>query len=577
MNRARSSQDKTAPRRTIHTWLNWLVVASVLPAIAVTSFIIVRSFNQERANLERDLVGTARALTQAVDAEFEGARSALLILAMSPHLASGDLARFYDEAQQVLRATKGDNVILTDVDGRQLVNTSQPFGAPLPRDDNPDQLRQVIETGQPVISNLFTEANGQKPIFRIEVPVLSNGKPRYGLAMNIRPDRLSEILRRQQMPADWVTSIVDGNETVAARTVNGEKAVGKEISPDLKRALTAAGEGAFEGVSREGTTVFSSFSRSGVSGWTVAIGIPKESLSGFFWQTLWENVVAAYLLLVVGVLLARRISTRIARAIDTLREPAASLGLGEPPVVPPLEIQEAHELGQSLLAAHQLIEQRTSERNTLRRRIMRAQEEERLRLARDLHDQTGQSVSAAIMDLKAIEPLVEEKGRDRVRFLRKQMEGLGQMLHRIAWELRPASIDELGLTHALENYIEEWSAKNAITVDFHCSDAKLDGRPDEIRTTLYRIIQEALTNVAKHAQSATRVSVVISTSDETLHLAIEDNGRGFDPTALSSRLGLAGMRERMSLVGGKLEIELSPTTGTTIFARIPFATRRAAA
>jgi signal transduction histidine kinase len=151
------------------------------------------------------------------------------------------------------------------------------------------------------------------------------------------------------------------------------------------------------------------------------------------------------------------------------------------------------------------------------------------------------------------------------------------MLHRIAWELRPASIDELGLTHALENYIEEWGSKNAITADFHCADAKLDERSDEIRTTIYRIVQESLTNIAKHAAGATHVGIAISMSDDTLHVTIEDNGRGFDPTALSSRLGLAGMRERMSLVGGKLEVESSPGAGATIFARIPLATRRAAA
>lgn len=574
---ARTSQAKQAPRRPIHTWLNWLVIASVLPAIAVTTFIILRSFNQERANLERDLVGTARALTQAVDAEFDGARSALLILAWSSHLESGDLARFYADAQQVVRATKSDNIVLTDADGQQIFNTLQPFGALLPLEDSHNRTHELSEDGHPVVSNLVTDADSQKSVFRIEVPVLSDGKPRYRLAMGIRPERLNEILLRQKMPADWTTAIVDNNGTIVARTIGGDKVVGKEVSPGLKRALAAAGEGAFEGVSREGVAVLSSFSRSASSGWTVAIGIPTQSLTEFFWHALWENVVAAYLLLVIGVLLARRISARIARSIDALRDPAASLGLPDAPVVPALDIQEVHELGQSLLAAHQLIAQRTTERNALRHRIMRAQEEERLRLARDLHDQTGQSVSAAIMDLKAIEPLVEEKGRDRVRFMRKQLEGLGHMLHRIAWELRPASIDELGLTHALENYIEEWSSKNKITADFHCVDAKLDERSDDIRTTIYRIVQESLTNIAKHAADATHVGIAISRSDDILHLTIEDNGRGFDPTTSSSRLGLAGMRERMSLVGGKLEVESSPGAGTTIFARIPLAIRRAAA
>jgi signal transduction histidine kinase len=250
-----------------------------------------------------------------------------------------------------------------------------------------------------------------------------------------------------------------------------------------------------------------------------------------------------------------------------------------------------HELGQSLVAARRLIERQgaerdeaearlavaTVERDELRRRIMRAQEQERLRLAHDLHDQTGQSLTAAILELSGIEHLVDGSDRDRVRRLRKQMEAMGQTLHRIAWELRPASIDELGLTNSLENYFLEWSAQHAIEVDYHCTDSALDERSDEIRTTIYRVVQEALTNVAKHATRATNVSIIIGDVDSTLRLAIEDNGCGFDPAVSYARLGLAGMRERLLLVGGELEIESSPGAGTTIFARIPLARERTAA
>jgi len=540
----------------------------------VTTSIIVRSFKQERTGLERDLVGTARALSQAVDAELKGARSALLVLAMSPYLASDDLARFYDEAQQLMHTISADNIVLSDVDGQQLINTLQPFGTPLPIHGDREQLRRVIETRQPVISDLFIGAVTKKPIISVEVPVRSGGRIRYALAIGIFPERLSEILRRQKMPSDWVAAIVDNSETIVARTVGGDEVIGKKVSPDLKRAMMAAEEGAFEGETREGVIVLSSFSRSAVSGWTVAIGIPKAGLFSFLWQALLGNVLSAFVLLVTGILLARFISVRIGSSIRALRDPAVSLGLPGPLVVPTVEIQEVYELGQSFIGAHYLIDQRTAERDDLRRRIMSAQEEERLRLAHDLHDQTGQSVSAAILELKAIEGLVDEKARDRVRFLRKQLDELGQMLHRVAWELRPASIDELGLTNALENYLGEWSKKHAIKVDFHCADANLDRRSNEIRTTIYRVIQEGLTNVAKHATNANQVSIVIGVSEATLHLTIEDNGRGFDPTALTTRLGLAGMRERLLLVGGHLKIESSPSTGTTIFARIPLLAER---
>ncbi len=568
---------KIASRRTIQFWLNSLVLACILPAVVVTTSIIIHALAQQRAGLERDLVGTARALSQAVDAELLGVRSTLFILAKSPYLASGDFARFYEQAQWILKVADGESIVLADINGQQLINTREALGAPLPLYGNLKQHRRVIETGQPTISDIFTGAITRMPLISVEVAVIVDGKPRYGLSMGILPERLGRVLRRQQMPPDWIAAMVDSDETVVAKTSGGDEVIGKRISPGFRRAFSAALEGTFEGSTREGVTVLGGFSRSVVSRWIIAIGIPNTGLFSFFRQAIYGNVLAAYVILVAGVLLARRISARIANSIRALRDPAERVGLPGPLAVPELNIQEAHELAESFVAANRLVQQRTAERNDLRRRIMRAQEEERLRFARDLHDQTGQTLSAAILDLKAIEPAVAKNARDRVRLLRAQLDQLGQMLHRIAWELRPASIDQLGLTRALETHLEDWSVKNAKAIDFHCADPNLDARPDEIRTTIYRVVQEALTNVAKHANDATRVSIGIGTSNGTLHLTIENDGRGFDTGALSPRLGLAGMRERLLLVDGQLEIESTSDGGTTLFARIPLRSERAAA
>lgn len=561
-------QPRVTPRRTIRFWLNCLVIACIVPALTVTTFIIYQSFNQERAGLERDTVGTARALSQAVDAKLAGVRSALVVLSKSENLASGDLAGFYAQAQQVVRALNIDNIVLSDVRGQQLINTLRPFGTPLPLHDR-DELRRALAAGQPVISDLFIGAVSQRPIIIIEGAVLVGGETRYALAFGIFPARLNEILQRQKMPPDWVAAIVDSSDTIVARTIGGDEFIGKKVSADLKRELAAANEGFFEGKTIEGIPVLSSFSRSQFSGWSVAIGIPKATFLGALWQALLSNIVAALVLLAGGTLLARRMSGRIADSIHALRGPAIEMGSAGPLVVPPVAIQEAHLLGQSLVAAHGLVQQRTAERDDLRRRLMSAQEEERLRLARDLHDQTGQGMTAAILELKAIEPFVGKKGLDRVRFLRKHLDELSKLLHRTAWELRPLSIDELGLTNALENYLSNWAKKLGINADFHCSDSELDGRSNEIRTTVYRVVQEGLTNIARHAVDATRVSVVIGMSQQTLYLVIEDNGRGFDPAATPLGLGLAGMRERLLLVGGRLTVESSDSTGTTVFARIP--------
>jgi len=210
----------------------------------------------------------------------------------------------------------------------------------------------------------------------------------------------------------------------------------------------------------------------------------------------------------------------------------------------------------------------------LRRHLSMAEENERLRLSHELHDQAGQSLIAAILELNAIDSLISGPAHDRLHRVRKNMEEMGKTLHRIAWELRPPSIDELGLRKALASYIADWSERCGTDVDFHCGESGLDDVPNEIGTTIYRIVQEGLTNIVKHAQRPSDVSVVIRRADLTLQVIIEDNGCGFDVGAAGAKLGahrglgLDGMRERLSLIGGTLEIESAIGAGTTIFARI---------
>ena len=223
------------------------------------------------------------------------------------------------------------------------------------------------------------------------------------------------------------------------------------------------------------------------------------------------------------------------------------------------------------------------ERDELRRRFIHAQEQERLRLAHELHDQTGQSLTAIMLEIKNMEKTLNENDRDRFRMLRLRLEEIGHALHQVAWELRPASIDELGLPSALANYVAEWSKQYCIEADFYCADPHIAELSQEVSTVIYRVVQEALTNVAKHAK-ATTVSVIIERCHERLRLAIEDDGCGFNtdpPLGLggvkNGGLGLAGIRERLTLVGGEFEIESNEGLGTTIFARIPLEKQRSAA
>jgi signal transduction histidine kinase len=146
--------------------------------------------------------------------------------------------------------------------------------------------------------------------------------------------------------------------------------------------------------------------------------------------------------------------------------------------------------------------------------------------------------------------------------------------HRLAWELRPAVLDDLGLEAALQRYLSGWSEHGGAAVDFHSHGLERQRLPLELETVFYRVTQEALTNVSRHAK-ARRVSVLLERQTDRVSLIVEDNGVGFDADAvlqsseIPDKLGLLGMQERIRLAGGTLEIESTPERGTTLFVRVP--------
>jgi signal transduction histidine kinase len=155
--------------------------------------------------------------------------------------------------------------------------------------------------------------------------------------------------------------------------------------------------------------------------------------------------------------------------------------------------------------------------------------------------------------------------------LERVADELIQQVHGLAIRLRPPALDDLGLEAALGLLVSEWSARVAVQVDLQTAGLESGRLPAEVETVLYRVIQEALTNVAKHARARV-VSVVVSRQDGYATAAIEDDGRGFNvETAGTGRLGLVGMYERVALAGGVLNIESTEGVGTTVIARVPLA------
>jgi PAS domain S-box-containing protein len=216
-------------------------------------------------------------------------------------------------------------------------------------------------------------------------------------------------------------------------------------------------------------------------------------------------------------------------------------------------------------------------RSRLLEQVISAQEEERGRIARELHDETGQSLTALLVGLKTLEAA---HSLHEAKALAESLRAVASVaLHevgRLAWGLRPSVLDDLGLLATLERYVAEYAESYALAVDLKTKGFGAARLPFFIETTLYRIIQEALTNIVKHA-AAHSVRIIVEQDDSSVQMVVEDDGQGFDVEATlrtpgtSKGLGLHGMQERATLLSGTVTIRSKPGHGTAIKVRVPLA------
>ncbi len=213
-------------------------------------------------------------------------------------------------------------------------------------------------------------------------------------------------------------------------------------------------------------------------------------------------------------------------------------------------------------------------RGQLLEQTISAQEAERRRISRELHDQTVQSLTSLILGLRVRESDIPGEFGERIAEMRELASQTLDEVRNMAVELRPGLLDRVGLIPVLEEYLDEYPAKFGIETDFEAIGFDHERLAPDREITIYRIVQEALTNVAKHS-GATRVSVQLQARGDAVIVVIEDDGKGFDvarttrSTILEHKLGLHGMEERAALIGGTLTIESAPGAGTTIFVRVP--------
>jgi hypothetical protein len=300
----------------------FVIAAAMVPAALLALLLVgYDDYVRERTRLIRDSLSTTRALAVAVDTEFAVAKAALLTLANSKRLTDADFAGFHAEAHDVIRDLRLQDqgslllIALVDENGRQFLNTFRRFGEPLPTSGDRTGLSRMFQTGAPAISDLFKGQVFRDHVIGVGVPVKRDGRTLYALNAGISPERFSALLKQQRAPEGWIAVVLDTSGTIVARTHDEARLVGQKGSSELVRRSKQVREDAFDAHTVDGIPVLTVFSRSPVSGWTVAIGIPQRDLVMELVYSLARLFVVGFIALVVAIVLAFIIARRVMRPL----------------------------------------------------------------------------------------------------------------------------------------------------------------------------------------------------------------------------------------------------------------------
>ncbi|HEV8615767.1 MAG TPA: ATP-binding protein [Methylomirabilota bacterium] len=341
-----------------------LAALTILPLLGFATWVVLELHHEERSRAERSLTDTARALSLGLDREIAATIAALQALATSKELDAGNLRAFYEQAR-ALQAGHRDwaTILLADASGRPLLNLRLPFGAtPPPLAGDPEDVRRVAATGRPVVTDAFEAPLAKTLVVGIRVPVVREGRVTHVLGVGIPTRELRDILLQQRLPADWIGTILDRKRRIIARTRGEEQFLGQPASERLLEASAKASEGWYRGLTKEGVKTYSAFSRSGLTGLTVALGVPAAGIEAPLRRSLWRIAGGGLLTLALGVAIAIYFARRIAGPIAALAVSARDIARGKAPSLTATSITEVNELGRALTETAGLV---TDERRTL--------------------------------------------------------------------------------------------------------------------------------------------------------------------------------------------------------------------
>ena len=317
------------PRRwPVRVILTGIVFALVFPGLVFCGVLLGRFASAERSRSEAEAQATAVRTADALDRELGSLIGTLRALATSPALADDDLVAFARQVRAIA-AVNGQNIVLSDPIGQQLVNTRLPPGASLPRVEGSPWRKRAVLTGAPAVSDLFTPLTIRIPSLSVLLPVQRDGRIVYMLSTIVDPAAIAALLVAQGLPEVWIVSVIDSTGAVIARSRDHAQSVGRQATADLLEH--AVGErGTWQGHTLDGMDVLAAFARVRLAPWRVAVGIPLHVAEGPLRSTVMLLTAVGLAILLLSSLLAWQLGRSITLPLQRLAQAGAALGQGLP-------------------------------------------------------------------------------------------------------------------------------------------------------------------------------------------------------------------------------------------------------
>lgn len=560
----------------VRWWLASLVMGVALPLSVLLVMVLVSQTRREQREARESALRIAQAMSGRLTALHQGSLELMQRMEARPAIRDFDgkqcdsLFAIIDFYPQYLGLT------LFDENRRAVCSAT-----PAPQDRQlaaavdvwtPEALRRGVLRPREAVSRSFHE----HWVSLMALPV--HGRFRGTLVLAALP----EVVGRESLPMGSVVTILDQQGTIVTRTQEARKWVGRDASgSDLAMIGARLREGHVETRGLDGVSRLYGFTTVPDLHWSIYVGVPMETVTGPERQSerriLLGGVLIIAVLTLAAVLMSRAITRPVhalVHAVDLVTRGAYDQVTASGPRELSMLADSFNEMVESRARAERLSQATQGDLKALSERLLVIQEQERTRIAREIHDDLGQAITALKMDVLGIleqSPDVSRALRERVP---ETLDELVGSVQRIASELRPSILDDLGLAAAIESEARSFEERTGIECEVSLAEEH-DAAPllhGAAATAIYRIIQESLTNVARHS-SATRVELRVRFRGTEALVEVRDDGRGITAQEIGSvrSLGLIGIRERAAMAGGTARFEGVASRGTIVSVRIPLA------